>query len=198
MLYTDEVIKERKNKITSIKKKISTTVYIILLPLLIYNISLIFIAFLNPNKTPGFMGYKTYVIISGSMEPELKVGDLVIVKEKYDSLKQGDVISFRRGQAVITHRISEIVTEENITKYRTKGDNNNTEDISSITTDKIEGKVVGKIPYVGKITLALKNKVTIITIVIIYYIYLLREQSVQRKKNLRKIKRAEYSKEKGE
>ena len=77
MLYTEEAIIKRKNKIHKRKKIIITIVYIILIPLLIYNVTLIIKSILKPNKTPDFFGYKTYVIVSGSMEPSLKIGDIV-------------------------------------------------------------------------------------------------------------------------
>lgn len=198
MLYTEEAIRKRKEKIIKLKKNIKNTIYIILLPLLIYNISLIFQAFITPNKTPSFFGIKTYVIISGSMLPQLAVGDIVVVNENYDILQKDDIISFRRGQAVITHRISEVIEEEGIIKYKTKGDNNNIQDAGSITVERVEGKVIAKIPFVGKFVLFLKNKITIISIVVIYYIYLLYDQSMQRRKDIRKIKRQEYENQKNE
>ena len=88
MLYTNEAIK----KINKIDKKIRGTInlilYIILIPILIYNITLIVKAVINTDETPTFLGIKTYVIISGSMEPTLNIGDIIIVKKaKEDELK---------------------------------------------------------------------------------------------------------------
>lgn len=149
MQYTDETIRKRKKKNDKIKKIIKTITYIVLVPLLIYNISLIIQALANPNKTPSFFGIKTYVIVSGSMMPELNIGDIVIVKSAED-YQEGDIISFRQGQNVITHRISEILKTENGILYKTKGDNNNTEDSGMIEIDAIEGKTIGKIPRYWK------------------------------------------------
>ena len=81
MLYTNEAIQKRKSREKKIKVTVRTIAYIFLVPLLIYNISLIAQSIINPKKTPNFMGVKTYVIISGSMQPELDIGDVVIVKE---------------------------------------------------------------------------------------------------------------------
>lgn len=193
MLYTDEAIKRRKRKMSKIKKVLIAVVYITLLPLFVYNISLIAQAIINPNKTPSFLGIKTYVIISGSMMPELEIGDIVVVKEVQEKeLQKGDIISFRQGHNVVTHRISEIIVTDNKVQYKTKGDNNNIEDIEAISKDEIEGKVINKIPAIGNIVLLLKNKTLIIVIVIFYYIYLLNDQSTQKIKNIRKIKREEY------
>ena len=64
MLYTEEAILKRKHKAEIVKRIISSIAYILVVPLLIYNISLILQAFTNPNKTPSFLGIKTYAIIS--------------------------------------------------------------------------------------------------------------------------------------
>ena len=196
MQYTEEAIKNRKNKIENIKKKINTLICIILDPLLIYNVSLLIQAIIEPNKTPALFGIKMYVIVSGSMEPELNIGDIVIVKEN-DNYQKDDVISFRQGQSVITHRIIEVINDDEIS-YKTKGDNNNTEDKQIVLKEDIEGKVINKIPTVGKFVLVVKDKTILIVIVLLYYIFLVRDQSIQKRKNTRKIKRERYEKKKKE
>lgn len=196
MQYTEEAIKNRKNKIENIKKKINTLICIILVPLLIYNVSLLIQAIIEPNKTPALFGIKMYVIVSGSMEPELNIGDIVIVKEN-DNYQKDDVISFRQGQSVITHRIIEVINDDKIS-YKTKGDNNNTEDKQIVLKEDIEGKVINKIPTVGKFVLVVKDKTILIVIVLLYYIFLVRDQSIQKRKNTRKIKRERYEKKKKE
>lgn len=192
MLYTEEAIKRRKEKVNKIKGRIKIIIYIILVPLLIYNISLIAQAIINPSETPNFFGIKTYIIISGSMMPELEIGDIVVVKEVQEELEIGDIISFRRGQTVVTHRISEVIVKDGKKEFKTKGDKNNVEDTGTVTYDKIEGKVVKRIPKLGNISLIFRDKMTIIIIVLLYYIYLVHEQSTQRKRNIRKKKRQEY------
>jgi len=193
MLYTDEAIKKKKAKITKIKNIINVAVYIILIPLLIYNTSLIIQAIINPNKTPSFLGIKTYVIISGSMKPEIDVGDIVIAKNvEQDELKEGDIISFRQGQSVVTHRILEKTVVNGEVQYKTKGDNNNIEDGEIVKYDSIEGKIVKTVPFLGKIALALQGKMAIIIIIIISYIYLSYSDKARKKKANRRNKRLEY------
>ncbi len=197
MLYTEEAIKNRKSKAQTIRKTISIIIYILLTPLLIYNISLIAQAITNPNKTPSFMGIKTYTIISGSMEPEFKIGDIVIVKEtKEDEIKEQDVISFRHGQSIITHRIIAIEEIENKKTYKTKGDSNNVEDAESIDFALVEGKVIGRIPFLGRVSQLLQGKVTLIVIALMAYIYFSHASKVNRIKNRRKVKRLKYEEEK--
>lgn len=199
MIYTQEEIQNKKKKHEKRKKVIAIILYIILIPILIYNTILIAETIVNPNKTPSIFGIKTYVIISESMKPALEIGDIVLVKEQpEEELKVGDLISFRRGELVITHRIQEIIETNNVKQYVTKGDHNNVQDAEYITEEDIEGKVIIKIPYLGKIVLALKNKVVIISIIIIYYVYLLMNQSMKKRKQKRNLKRIEYETRKRE
>lgn len=197
MLYTNEAINNRKSKEKSVKNKISILAYLFLIPLLIYNLVLIVEAIINPEETPSFLNIKTYVIISGSMEPELDIGDMVIVKKVAENeLKIGDIISYRQGQAIITHRISQIETKNGQIEFKTKGDNNNTEDSGTIKIDMIEGKVIGRIKFIGKIIILLQDKITIILLIIIIYIYIAKNAELKRKKENRRNKRIEYEKNK--
>ena len=196
MLYTEEAIIKRKEKNTKRKKIVVTIIYIILVPLLLYNITLIFKSLINPNKTPDFFGYKTYVIISGSMEPNLKIGDIVIVKKvDEDQLNVGDIISFRQGQNVVTHRISQIKNEYGEKVYVTKGDHNNTEDAGTIDYSYIEGKVVNSIKKMGKLVIFFQGKLSILVIVIVFYMYLTQTNKINKRKEDRKSKREKYEKQ---
>lgn len=193
MLYTNDAIKTRQKRELTIKNVINIIIYIIILPLLVYNILVIVQAVINPNKTPSFLGIKSYVIISGSMQPNLDIGDVVVVKDYNEEKPQkGDIISFRQGHSVVTHRINEIIEKDGVATYKTKGDNNNIEDSETIKYENIEGKVIKVIPKIGKIILTLKNKTIIIAIMVVYYIYLLHGQSIRRKKENRRLKREKY------
>ena len=150
MIYTIEEIEENQRKQKKRSKKIRIIVYIILIPILICNIILIIQSAIQPKETPELVGIKSYVIISGSMQPELNIGDIVIVK-KVEDLQEGDIISFRQGQSVITHRINKIMDENGEIVYQTKGDNNNVEDADILTEDNIIGEVKFSIPKIGYI-----------------------------------------------
>lgn len=99
--------------------------------------------------------FGAYIIISQSMEPTIHVGDAVItMRVDADKLKKDDVITFYSDQynVVVTHRIVGIFpTKDGKVAYRTKGDNNNTEDESLIAYDRIYGRVLLKLPYIGYI-----------------------------------------------
>ena len=193
MLYTNEELSKKIKNRKKVKYITNILIYIIVFPLLIYNISLIIQALVDSSKTPSFLGIKTYVIISGSMRPEIEIGDIVVAKNvSEDELNVGDIICFRQGQSVITHRISGIVEENGKKRYKTKGDNNNTEDSDTTTINLIEGKVVKKIAYLGKISLVLQDKIAIVIIVLSFFTYLMHRNRMNQKKDERNLKRLKY------
>lgn len=103
------------------------------------------------------IGYKPYVVTSGSMIPKYQVGSLIYVhEENFNNLHINDDITFYlSNQSVATHRIHEI-NYDNKT-VRTYGINNKDQDgqyiIDGVVTeaDDIIGKVVFSIPYIGYI-----------------------------------------------
>ena len=195
MKYTNDAIRKRKNRENKICRTISILIYMLLFPLIIYNISLIIQSVIKPDETPSFLGIKTYVIVSGSMKPEYNVGDIVIVKKaKEENINKGDIISYRDGQAVVTHRVIEEKEVNGHTKFKTKGDNNNTEDIHEVTINLIEGKVVGKVSKVGNLSIMLQDKISIIIIILLFYIYLIRSDKAKKRNERRKEKRIAYEK----
>ena len=197
MLYTDEAIRKRIKKRKLVSGIITTIVYIIVIPLLVYNVSLIAQSLIKSNETPSFLGIKTYVIISGSMEPEIQIGDVVIAKKiKDEELKVGDIICFRQGHSVITHRISKVIETSTGTEYKTKGDNNNAEDSGTITEAVIEGKVIKIVPYIGNISLLLQQRSIIVLIIGVFYIYLLFNNKIKNRKDERSRKRLKYERTK--
>lgn len=131
------------------------------------------------------------------MEPNLEIGDIVIVKEcKQEELKVNDIISFREGQVIVTHRIIEIKNTNGGLQYITKGDNNNTEDINPVKFESIEGVYKIRIKYIGNLILFLKNKIVIIVIILICYLMYSQDIKKERKAELRSLKREEYEKNK--
>lgn len=103
------------------------------------------------NKTDVF-GYKIYVIMSGSMVPEININDGVIIKESKE-YNVGDIIAFesKSGKSVTIHRVIDIQEENGQKLYKTKGDGNNIEDRDLVQQDQIKGKSVGKIKNAGNI-----------------------------------------------
>lgn len=118
--------------------------------------------------------FGAYIIISPSMVPTINVEDAVVVQRKEkEELKVGDIITFtssdpRYSGLTITHRIVGIEKSKNQkVYYRTKGDNNNTEDSALVSYDNIYGKVILRIPKIGYIQYALTSSYGIVFLVVI-------------------------------
>ncbi len=133
---------------------------IILIPALVVNITLIVKSFLYPEEVPSFMGYKPFIVLTGSMEPVFYSGDLVMVKEvEADSLQVGDVIAFREGTAVITHRIVQVEGADQELRFITKGDNNNVNDRRPVTVEQLEGVYLYRISKLGNFAMFMQTPV---------------------------------------
>lgn len=153
-------------------KKISNWLFIvgiiILLPILIVNVSIMIQAKQNEDVIPSVFGYKPFIVLSGSMETKIHVGDLIITKEiKPNKLKVDDVIAFRDADdTVTTHRIIDIIDSEGVTYFITKGDNNNTQDTNLVEFEDVEGIYIGRIPGLGSMMDTLSKPTTIVIIVL--------------------------------
>lgn len=109
--------------------------------------------------------FSLYTIISPSMTPNINVYDIVIDErlDTDDELKVGDVITFISTSSIsngmtITHRIVDIIENEEGIRYKTKGDANLTPDYALVTRDKILGKVKFRVPQLGRIQFFLSSK----------------------------------------
>ena len=105
-----------------------------------------FLVFAVPQTVGADHGF---VILSGSMEPELSPGDVVIVSDAA-SVGVGDVITFSDGSAVpITHRVVGVVDGQ----FVTKGDANENADSAPVDPSAVLGRVVITIPVLGHVIL---------------------------------------------
>lgn len=144
---------------------------VIVLPFLIFNLTLIIKSKLYPNKIADFMGYKPFIVMSGSMETTINIGDLVIVKKvNSSSIHAGDIIAFKNGNIVISHRVKEIINDSGTYKFKTKGDNNNVADDFIVNSDAIEGIFVNKIPGLGSILLFLGKPIGLLMVILVIII----------------------------
>jgi len=152
----------------NISKIISTIISYSCLIILII-IGLIFTVYIVDVKIQQSKGgipkplFGAYVIISGSMEPNIHVYD-VIVSKRTDTteLKEGDVITFYSNDSrfygvTVTHRIVEVIDAEKGI-FRTRGDANNVEDDALTIGENIIGKVVMRIPQLGRLQFFLASK----------------------------------------
>lgn len=162
----ENLTQEQKTKNTNIKHRIFTIVGIvicaILAPILIINLILVVQGMVNPNEVPGIGGYKPMMVVTESMEDYIMAGDVIIVKEvDPTTLKVDDVITFfdplGNGTTTVTHRIVDVVNDENGLWFQTKGDNNNTPDTELVEADAVVGIYVFRIPLVAHIALFMQT-----------------------------------------
>ena len=100
--------------------------------------------------TIGVFPIKPIAIASGSMEKELYVGDVVIVKKcNANDIVNGDIIQYQMKGYTVIHRVIEKKQKNGEYYFTTKGDNNPSEDKESVKEDQVLGKVIFKVKYLG-------------------------------------------------
>ena len=167
---------EKNNRHNSIATSIIRRVILVILGLIVgINAYLANAKTLTGNQMPMPFGYGAAVVLSGSMEPVLSKGDLIIVQEK-ESYKVGDVVVFQSGKSLIVHRIIKIDDK----KVITQGDANNVAD-PEFDTQFIKGKEVFRIPYIGVLVDIIKTPTG--TIVILILAFWMVEYSFRKQKN---------------
>ena len=192
-MYKIRDYKEIKNRNEKIKKIISIYIYIIIIPIIVINITLIVKSFIRPNKIPDFIGYKNFVIVSESMEPTIMVGDAIFVKKVPEKeIKINDIISFHDGECINTHRIVGVSEENGIKMYRTKGDNNRGEDKEKVSYSQIEGKYLFKINNFGNLIKVLQSKVTLAILILLVCCNTYFNYRLKYKRKARRDKRKKY------
>ncbi|WP_096269354.1 signal peptidase I SipW [Paucisalibacillus globulus] len=138
-----------KKKIFSFINHLTTVVLFLLLASMLFFV----ISSKASGGEPEIFGYQLKTVLSGSMEPGIKTGSIIAVKPGGDMtrFKQDDVITFMEEDGkLITHRITEVVANGDSVMYRTKGDNNNAEDINPVLSENVVAEYTGfTIPYVG-------------------------------------------------
>lgn len=110
-------------------------------------------------------GYAMLEVVSGSMEPTIHKGDMIIIDTKARYYTDKDIITFYDKEgSFVTHRILSIDLDNGT--MVTKGDNNNTKDAASSLTNVV-GKYVTKLTGIGIILASFKNPFTMVMIFII-------------------------------
>jgi signal peptidase I len=102
---------------------------------------------------PEAFGYQLKTVLSGSMEPGIQTGSIITVKPGGDMnrFEKGDVITFQQEEnMLVTHRVAEVIKNGDQVMYRTKGDNNKTEDLNPVLSENVVAEYTGfTVPYVG-------------------------------------------------
>ncbi len=145
---------KNKNKTSSRNKKVISRISVgFMIIILIITVIL----------TSGIFKYFALSIGSGSMEKEIEVGDVVIVKKLSEKekleLEVGEILVFKRDDIIVVHRIVEIENFDDELRIITKGDNNENNDNWVVVNDDIIGTTSFKIKYIGLPTIWLNNAI---------------------------------------
>ncbi len=139
----------KKQRVRKILNIAAQAVFSLIVAVLVFSLVSVYIA-KSKGEVPTVLGaYSLFVVESGSMEPTLTVGSVILSKAPDDAgqLKSGDIVTFRTETGyVVTHRIIEVIGGDTV-MYRTKGDNPiNSPDEELLVPERVIGVLVLKIP----------------------------------------------------
>lgn len=158
-------MKEQKEK-ASLGHKVLTVfgaiLCVILIPALIINITLIIRSYTNPDQVPSIGGNVPLIVLTDSMYPEIKSGDLIICHTAdAEQIAVGDVIAFfdpaGNGTSVVTHRVIEITQEDGSLAWRTQGDANNVADSALVPAKNLVGIYRSRIAGAGNVAMFMQT-----------------------------------------
>lgn len=159
---------------------------VILIPILIINVTLIIKSYANKDEVPKIGGYCPLIVLTGSMEPEISSGDLIICKQVEGSeVHIGDIIAFfdpdSTGTAVLTHRVTQITEQDGTLVFITKGDANNSEDKTPVPADRLVGGYQLKITGAGNVAMFMQTTAGLVVCVIVPLVLLIAYDIIRRR-----------------
>lgn len=165
---------------------IGTILCVILIPILLINLTLIAKSFLNKDEVPSIGGVLPLIVLTDSMYPEIESGDLIICHTaEAEEIQVNDVIAFfdpaGNGSSIVTHRVIEVVEENGTLSFRTRGDNNNTEDRLLVPADNLVGVYQSRIAGAGHIAMFMQSTTGLIICVVLPIILLVAYDIIRRR-----------------
>lgn len=140
---------------------------------------------------PAF-GNKTLIVRTGSMEPTIGVGSMIVVRGGEDFYKQGDIIAFKSEKnpnTIITHRIDSVSKSGNSATYKTKGDANEEVDAWQVKGENVLGAVTYTIPQAGKFFNFVKSKNGFLVMIVAPAIFVILMETLNIIREIRKGRR---------
>ena len=156
-----EKMKEENGAVHKVLTVVGTVMCIILVPILIFNLTLIVKSLVKPEEVPDAAGFMPLIVLTDSMYPDIKSGDLIICKAvDAEGVKTGDVISFfdpaGDGKTIVTHRVVEVMNENGLA-FKTKGDANNVADEKPVLAENLVGVYKTRLPGAGNIAMFMQT-----------------------------------------
>lgn len=178
--------KEKSSVTHRVLTIVGTVLCVILIPILLINITLIAKSFINKDEVPSIGGTLPLIVLTDSMHPEIESGDLIICNTaEAEDIKVNDIISFfdpaGNGTSIATHRVIEIVEEDGEIFFRTRGDNNNTEDKELVPAENLVGVYKMRIAGAGHIAMFMQSTAGLIVCVVLPIILLVGYDIIRRR-----------------
>lgn len=178
--------KEQSNLKDKILTAIGTVMCIILAPVLVINLTLIVKSYTNTEEVPSVGGYLPLIVLTDSMVPEIYSGDLIICHTAdAEDIAVDDVIAFfdpaGNGTSIVTHRVLEVINENGELEFRTKGDNNNTEDKMLVPAESLVGVYQTRIAGFGNVAMFMQSSTGLIVCVVLPIVLLVAYDMIRRR-----------------
>ncbi len=142
------------------------------------------VAFAISSHFNGLGSYRPFLVQSGSMEPAIMTGDIIVIQRK-DTYAINEAVTFRSdNDKLVTHRIVDVQLGSN-KQYLTKGDANRTEDKAIISDSQIVGKVFLVLPKLGYFVAFAQSRRGLIFLLIIPAVVLILDEILKIKKNVK-------------
>ena len=136
---------------------------VILIPILILNMVLILKNAVNPDQVPSIGKSTPLIVLTESMEPKIKSGDMIITKiTATEDIGEEDVIAFfdpaSKSNSVVTHRVIDKYEEGGKIYFKTQGDNNDIADKHNVPAENVIGVWHGfRLPLLGHVMLFMQS-----------------------------------------
>lgn len=172
-----------------ISKLMKIFVILFVLGIVLYNLFYLLHIIFDDEDNMEILGAKIVLVEGDSMSPDLKKGDVVLVKEvKQNDLKEQDMITYYKSESYIISRITKIQGNELIVK----ADNNYYNE--RILVDKVKGRVVGKLSGLSWLFKIMQSPVLSVIIIVIlifllFYYQHIKQKSMQRREKLNELKK---------
>lgn len=165
------MIKKNSKLLDKLSTIIGTILCLILIPILIVNVTLIIKSYTNKDEIPSLFNTTPMVVLTDSMYPSIKSGDLILLENIDISLvKEGDIVTFfdplNNSTNTVTHRVVEVIHDGEV-KLKTKGDANNIVDNFFVTSDEFVGVYKSKISGLGNIAMFMATTKGLVICVIV-------------------------------
>jgi signal peptidase len=129
---------------------------------------------------PGELGYDIRIVESGSMEPTILTGAVVLTRPAAN-YEVGDIVTYQRrtDKRATTHRLITKIGAGEEVAFMAQGDANNVADVEPVRVVEIAGKVRLNLPYVGYVLSFFRSPLGFLVLVLIPAILILREQFIR-------------------